>query len=126
MLVDVFLGRFVSLIFLFVACGGLSWLHVSFLLHVKCTVSYRIVTVVFGCADMAQIPNAVVRRHGHTVVVKCNYDGQTYLLTCSNNRWNGRLANCSKGRVLRHTMSLVDWSLVGWLIVRFSSTPSFF
>jgi len=30
--------------FLFVPCGGLSWLPVSFLLHVKCTISYRIVS----------------------------------------------------------------------------------
>ena len=30
--------------FLFVPCGGLSWLPVSFLLHVKYTVSYRIVS----------------------------------------------------------------------------------
>jgi len=30
--------------FLFVPCGGLSWLPVSFLLHVKYTLSYRIVT----------------------------------------------------------------------------------
>ena len=29
--------------FLFVPCGGLSWLPVSFLLHVKYTLSYRIV-----------------------------------------------------------------------------------
>jgi len=32
------------LIFLFVLCGGLSWLPVSFLLHVKYTVSYSIVS----------------------------------------------------------------------------------
>ena len=32
------------LIFLFVPCGGPCWLLVSFLLHVKYTVSYRIVT----------------------------------------------------------------------------------
>jgi len=31
----------------FIPCGGLSWLHVSFLLHVKYTVSYRIVTAHF-------------------------------------------------------------------------------
>jgi len=31
-------------IFLFVQCGGLSWLHVSFLRHVKYTLSYRIVS----------------------------------------------------------------------------------
>ena len=29
--------------FLFVPCGGLSWLPVSFLLHVKYTLSHRIV-----------------------------------------------------------------------------------
>jgi len=42
-LLDLFLVRF-SIIFLLVPCGGLSWLHVSFLLHVKYTISYRIVT----------------------------------------------------------------------------------
>jgi len=30
--------------FLFVQCGGLSWLPVSFLLHVKYPLSYRIVS----------------------------------------------------------------------------------
>jgi len=30
--------------FLFVPCGGLSWLPVSFLVHVKYTLSYRIVS----------------------------------------------------------------------------------
>ena len=33
-----------SLIFLFVPCHGLSWLHVSFLLHVKYTISYHVVS----------------------------------------------------------------------------------
>jgi len=32
-----------SLIFLFVPRGGLRWLYVSFILHVKYTISYRIV-----------------------------------------------------------------------------------
>jgi len=31
--------------FLFVPCGGLSWLPVSFLLYVKYTLSYRIVSI---------------------------------------------------------------------------------
>jgi len=31
--------------FLFVLCGGLSWLPVSFLLHVEYTLSYRIVSL---------------------------------------------------------------------------------
>ena len=42
MLLDLFLVRFLPLIFVFVPCGGLSWLHVSFLLHVKYTISYHI------------------------------------------------------------------------------------
>ena len=42
-LLDLFLVHF-SLIFLFVACGGLSWLHVSFLLHVKYAVLHCIAT----------------------------------------------------------------------------------
>ena len=36
--------------FLFVPCGGLSWLPVSFLLHVKYTLSYRIATGAFDPA----------------------------------------------------------------------------
>jgi len=42
MLLDLFLVGF-SLIFLFVARVGLRWLLVRFLLHVKYTVSYRII-----------------------------------------------------------------------------------
>jgi len=40
MLLDLYLVRF-FLIYLFVPCGGLSWLYVSFLLHVKFTISHR-------------------------------------------------------------------------------------
>jgi len=40
--VSVLLTHLFFLIFLFLPCGGLSWLHVSFLLHVKYTVSYHI------------------------------------------------------------------------------------
>ena len=38
-------------IFLFIPCSKLSWLPVSFLLHVKYTLSYRIVSyrIVYGC-----------------------------------------------------------------------------
>ena len=38
---------FYILIFLFIPCGRLSWLPVSFLLHVKYTLSYRIVSLYF-------------------------------------------------------------------------------
>ena len=40
--VHLFLVRFFSLIFLFVACGGLSWLHTARSIH--CIVYYRIAT----------------------------------------------------------------------------------
>ena len=39
-------SSFFSLILLFLPCSGLSWLRVSFLLHVKYAVSYRIVNFV--------------------------------------------------------------------------------
>ena len=37
--------------FLFVPCGGLSWLPVSFLLHVKHTLSYRVARWLSGRAS---------------------------------------------------------------------------
>ena len=39
--------------FLFVLCGRLSWLPVSFLLHVKYTLSYRIVSYRIAYTDNA-------------------------------------------------------------------------
>ena len=39
-----FIFSFTFQFFLFIPCGGLSWLSVSFLLHVKYTLSYRIVS----------------------------------------------------------------------------------
>jgi len=44
-----FIFRFAFLIFLFIPCGRLSWLPFSFLLHVKYTLSYRIVSYLCGC-----------------------------------------------------------------------------
>ena len=70
----------------------------------------RCVCQVYGCADLTEVPNAALRRHGNTVVVKCHYNGQTYLLTCVNNRWNGDLANCSKGmHFFYDTLNLAVW-----------------
>ena len=43
-------SSFFSVIFLFVPCGGLIRLHESFLLHVKYTISYRIISCV--CYDI--------------------------------------------------------------------------
>ena len=44
--------------FLFVPCGGLSWLPVCFLLHVKYTVSYRIVSYRIRLGPLTGAPNA--------------------------------------------------------------------
>ena len=58
-----FIFNFAFLIFLFIPCGRLSWLLLSFLLHVKYTLLYRIVSY---CMDitmngslwvMPQLPN---------------------------------------------------------------------
>ena len=69
----------------------------------------RCVCQVYGCADLTEVPNAALRRHGNTVVVKCHYNGQTYLLTCVNNRWNGDPANCSKGMYFFYdTLNLIS------------------
>jgi len=40
-----FIFSFIYSIFLFIPCGRLSWLPVSFLLHVKYTLSYRILHI---------------------------------------------------------------------------------
>jgi len=44
MLIVLFLVSLSHFNFLFVPCGGLSWLPVSFLLRIKYTLSYRIVS----------------------------------------------------------------------------------
>ena len=49
--------------FLFVPCGGLSWLPVSFLMHVKYTLSYRIVSYVKNskCSTLLGLCNSPIR-----------------------------------------------------------------
>ena len=44
-LIGIFLVSHFNFLFLFVPCGGLSWLPISFSLHVKYTLSYRIVSM---------------------------------------------------------------------------------
>ena len=54
--------------FLFVPCGGLSWLPVSFLLHVKYTLSYRIVSykaVHLSCTVIGQW-QYTYQKYGHS------------------------------------------------------------
>ena len=57
-----FIFSFFSLIFLFVPCGGLSWVQVSFLLHVKYTLLYRIVSVfVFNWSYVSRTVSKIFR-----------------------------------------------------------------
>ena len=53
--------------FLFVPCGGLSWLPVSFLLHVKYTVSYRIVFTSFTSSKTIYVSVAAAGINSDTV-----------------------------------------------------------
>jgi len=46
-LIGIFLVSHFNFLFLFVPCGGLSWLPISFSLHVKYTLSYRIVSIAY-------------------------------------------------------------------------------
>jgi len=66
------LNSFFSCFFLFVPCGGLSWLHVSFLLHVKYTLSYRISTrqikrLVMANADIIALSSIILCLHPTSV-----------------------------------------------------------
>jgi len=49
---------------LFVPCGGLSWLPVSFLLHVKYTLSYRIVSYRTFDAPVRRVPVGIAMTFG--------------------------------------------------------------
>jgi len=55
-------SSFFSLIFLFVPCGALRWLHVSFLLHVKYTMSYRLAHIHIKGGNMQLVAVATVDR----------------------------------------------------------------
>jgi len=59
--------------FLFVLCGRLSWLRVSFLLHVKYTLSYRIVWTKDG--SKRAIPTKEVS-FGGVINVPINYGSE--------------------------------------------------
>jgi len=54
--------------FLFVLCGGLSWLPVSFLLHVEYTLSYRIVSYLLPFLRHLASKNGVTLKPGIGVV----------------------------------------------------------
>ena len=69
--------------FLFVPCGGLSWLRwlpVSFLLHVKYTVSYRIVLMMndFKPAFHVAVSSSVYSR----CVLELGYHHLAYFIRC--------------------------------------------
>ena len=49
-----FIFSFLKYIFCFILCGRLSWISVSFLLHVKCAVSYHIVKMML-CESVQEL-----------------------------------------------------------------------
>jgi len=56
--------------FLLVPCGGLSWLSVSFLLHVKYTLSYRIVSYNSLADSVRRSDDNVEKREGSSCSVR--------------------------------------------------------
>ena len=106
--------------FLFVPCGRLSWLPVSFLLHVKHTLSYRIVsyssTIVNAKlaevdiratteahSDIADDLLAIHRLSGADTVVSLHGIGKATVIKVSN---TGRFSLSKVGDVTADTKSL--------------------
>jgi len=61
-------------------CGRLSWLPVSFLLHVKYTLSYRIVS--YRIASL-QYDRLLQIRMADTFTLRCEMNG---VVVCNNNK----------------------------------------
>jgi len=53
---------------------------------------------VYGCPDMAPVPDAEMKRSGNTLMVRCNGSGETWYLTCRDTQWVGETGNCSYGK----------------------------
>ena len=70
--------------FLFVPCGGLNWLTVSILLHVKCTLSYRIVSYL---KIMQEAFMKIFRRRTYTPLEKKQSIG---FLVWSRSEWGSK------------------------------------
>ena len=59
---------------------------------------------VFGCADLPDVTDATVRRHGNNAIVRCNQGGLTFAMTCYDGKWKGDLNNnCTRGSRFLHT-----------------------
>ena len=56
--------------------------------------------IVVGCPDVSELESAWVLRRGDTAIVKCNFTGETYFLTCVGTRWKGELSRCSIGELV--------------------------
>ena len=58
--------------------------------------------LVYSCADVTSMVDAVVSRHDDTTVVKCIASSVTSVLTCVDGQWTGQLVNCSAVRLGDH------------------------
>jgi len=82
---------FFSLIFLFVPCGGPSLLHVSFLLHYKYTVSYRI----FVCYELSSWCRGVIQNISSYSWIALNYSKGVWCLNVSSNALHSCTLRCA-------------------------------
>ncbi len=48
-----------------------------------------------GCPDVFPPIHAFAKRSGDDVVVRCNQTGETWYLTCKDDRWIGEYGNCT-------------------------------
>jgi len=49
-----------------------------------------------GCADVEPPSGAEASREGNVTTVRCNSNGETWTLYCSETEWIGDLGNCSE------------------------------
>ena len=58
-------------------------------------ISYSCFFVVVGCQDVFPPVHAFAKRSGDNVVVKCKQTGETWYLTCKDDKWIGEYGNCT-------------------------------
>jgi hypothetical protein len=75
--------------------------------------SLILIAAAFGCADIAPMPGAWIRRTGDTAVVKCNLTGATYFLTCKDSAWKGELHNCTSGNEYQNRIQAIKRRMEG-------------
>lgn len=50
-----------------------------------------------GCPDLENPVNGYVERHGSRATVRCFGTSETYQIVCRDNKWIGRVENCTIG-----------------------------